>query len=189
MDGHEIKNGDKLTISIVFDFFSCSSVCILCRANERLVWIKTIKKLTVTFFGYKFCNVPIGNFRMVIDDQSSKDWTVTLKNSILGENNILGTIVMSFLYWVLFSLIRKLFRNISEEHSWSAVHQKNINSTKQYSVLFQHFRRIRIFKSYSRLFVGTVLKDSFRTSYVKENVLFWCTNDWTDGPYLVQSVP
>jgi len=69
---------------------------------------------------------------------------LTLKNSILGENNILGTIVMSFLYWVLFSLIRKLFRNISEEHSWSAVHQKNINSTKQYSVLFQHFRKIRI---------------------------------------------
>jgi len=88
---------------------------------------------------------------MLIDHQSSKDWTVTLKNSILGENNILGTIVMSFLYWVLFSLIRKLFRNISEEHSWSAVHQKNINSTKQYSVLFQHFRKIRIFKSYSRL--------------------------------------
>lgn len=95
---------------------------------------------------------------MVIDDQSSKDWTVTLKNSILGENNILGTIVMSFLYWVLFSLIRKLFRNISEEHSWSAVHQKNINSTKQYSVLFQHFRKIRIFKELFTL--GTILKDS-----------------------------
>ena len=78
--------------------------------------------LKLAFFGDKCCNVLIRNFRM---DHPGR-WLMirvrgteklTLKNSILGENNILGTIVMSFLYWVLFSLIRKLFRNISEEHS------------------------------------------------------------------------